>query len=234
MNQPSLFEFRMGERSPETLVVAEANRDAARLLTGWRHWPGGALGLVGPKGSGKTHLALAWAVEAGARQLTANVAPDEGAALFEEAGGRLLIDDADGVRDEAMFWRVLDLARSRGGAVLLAGASSPSQWPVSIPDLRSRLAALPLARLGEPDEALLEVVLARFCRENFIHLSDDAAKYLARRLPRTFAAARDLVGLIEADLAKASRPVTLPIAKRALEKAQALWAVDTIDGDEHA
>jgi chromosomal replication initiation ATPase DnaA len=205
MNQPSLFEFRMGERSPDTLVVAEANRDAARLLTGWRAWPGGALGLVGPKGAGKTHLALAWAVEAGARQLAASAAPDEGAALFEEAG-----------------------------AVLLVGASPPSQWPVSIPDLRSRLAALPIARLGEPDEALLGVVLTRFCRENFIYLSDDAAKFLARRLPRTFAAARDLVGIIEADLAKASRPVTLPMAKRALEKAQSHWAVDTIDGDEHA
>ncbi|GAM99669.1 dnaA regulatory inactivator Hda [alpha proteobacterium U9-1i] len=216
----------MGERSPDTLVVAEANRDAARLLTGWRDWPGGALGLVGPKGAGKTHLALAWAMEVGARQLAANAAPDEGAALFDEAGGRLVIDDADGVRDEGMFWRVLDLARSRGGAVLLVGAAPPSQWPVSIPDLRSRLAALPIARLGEPDEALLEVVLTRFCRENFIHLSDDAAKFLARRLPRTFAAARDLVGVIEADLAKPARPVTLPMAKRALEKAQATWVVD--------
>jgi chromosomal replication initiation ATPase DnaA len=70
-DQPRLFEFSMGERSPDTLVVADANRDAARLLTDWRAWPGGALALIGPKGSGKTHLALAWALEAGARQLCA-------------------------------------------------------------------------------------------------------------------------------------------------------------------
>ena len=67
MSQPRLFEFRMGERSPETLVVTDANRDAARLLTDWRLWPSGALALIGPRGSGKTHLALAWAVEASAR-----------------------------------------------------------------------------------------------------------------------------------------------------------------------
>lgn len=216
----------MGERSPETLVVAEANRDAARLLTNWQDWPGGALALVGPKGSGKTHLALAWALEAGARQLSPVETPDAGASLYEEAGGRLLIDDADTARDEAMFWRVLDLARSRGGAVLLVGATPPDNWPVSVPDLRSRLAALPVARLGEPDEALLGVVLRRFCREQFIHLSDDAAKYLTRRLPRTFAAARDLVALIEADLAKPARPVTLKAAKRALEQAQSRWGVE--------
>ncbi|HVY85306.1 MAG TPA: hypothetical protein VG943_09245, partial [Caulobacterales bacterium] len=75
MDQPRLFEFRMGERSPDTLVVAEANRDAAQLLTDWRSWPGGALALVGPKGAGKTHLALAWALETGAREVVATAPP---------------------------------------------------------------------------------------------------------------------------------------------------------------
>src|SRR5688572_18834726 len=108
MSQPRLFEFRMGERSPATLVVSEANRDAANLLTGWRAWPNGALALTGPKGSGKTHLALAWALEAGARQITPAASPDDAAAIFRESGGRLFIDDADGERDDPMFWRILE------------------------------------------------------------------------------------------------------------------------------
>lgn len=102
MEQPRLFEFRMGERSPETLVVAEANRDAAALLTDWRNWPGGALALVGPSGSGKTHIALAWALEVGARQLAVEASPDEAAAIFAETHA-LLIDDAAGA-DEATLW----------------------------------------------------------------------------------------------------------------------------------
>ncbi len=69
----------MGERSPDTLVVAQANRDAAKLLTQWRTWPGGALALVGPRGAGKTHLALAWALETGARQVSPTAAPDDAA-----------------------------------------------------------------------------------------------------------------------------------------------------------
>lgn len=226
MTQPRLFEFRMGERSPDTLVVSEANRDAARLLTEWRAWPGGALALVGPPGSGKTHLALAWALEAGARQLSPSATPEQGAALFAESTGRLLIDDADADHDEGLYWRVLDLARARGGAVLLAAARPPPDWPASLPDLRSRLAALPLARLGEPDEALLEVVLRRICREKFILLRDDAARYLATRLPRTFAAARDMAAALDAGLVKGAKPVTLAAAKRAMEAAQAGWRVE--------
>jgi chromosomal replication initiation ATPase DnaA len=223
MQQPRLFEFRMGERSPDTLVVAEANRDAARLLTDWRSWPGGALALAGPGGSGKTHLALAWALEVGARQVSPNAGPDDGAAIFRESNGRLFIDDADGQFDEAMMWRVLDLARAETGAVLLVGAAPPERWRVNLPDLRSRLAALPVARLGEPDEALMEVVLHRICREQFIQLSDDAARYLAKRLPRTFAAAHQWAAALDAGLVKGAKPVALAAAKRALERVQALW-----------
>ena len=215
----------MGERSPETLVVAEANRDAAKLLTQWRTWPGGALALVGPPGAGKTHLALAWALEAGARQVAPRAAPDDAAAIFAEAGGRLFIDDADGDRDEAMFWRVLDLARARGGAVLLVGSADPETWGAALPDLRSRLRALPAARLGEPDEALLDLVLRRLCREQFIQLSDDAAKYLVRRMPRTFAAARQVVAALDQSLVRGAKPVAVGTAKKALEKAQAGWGM---------
>lgn len=223
MQQPRLFEFRMGERSPDALVVTEANRDAARLLTDWRTWPNGALALVGPKGAGKTHLALAWALEAGARQVSATAAPDDAAAVFQEADGRLFIDDADGPRDEGMLWRVLDLARTRGGAVLLVATSPPSAWPAAVPDLRSRLGALAVARLGEPDQALMEVVLRRICREQFIQLSDDAARYLARRLPRTFAAAHRWAAALDAELTRGARPVSRKAAERALEKARQGW-----------
>jgi chromosomal replication initiation ATPase DnaA len=223
VTQPRLFEFKMGERSPETLVVAEANRDAAGLMTNWRAWPGGALALVGPAGSGKTHLATAWALEAGARTLAASADADEAALAFTDAGGRLLVDDADSAPDETMLWRVLDLVRVSGGAVLLTGAAPPASWPVSLPDLRSRLAALPVARLGEPDEALLDVVLRRICREQFILLSDDAARFLVRRLPRTFAAARDIAAALDEGLERGARPVSLKAAKKALEKARAAW-----------
>lgn len=223
MQQPRLFEFRMGERSPDTLVVTEANRDAARLLTEWRSWPNGALALSGPQGAGKTHLALAWALEAGARQVSPTAAPDDAAAIFKEAGGRLFIDDLDAGLREAMLWRLLDLARIEGGAVLLVATTAPPAWPVTTPDLRSRLNALATARLGEPDEALMEVVLRRICREQFIHLSDDAARYLARRLPRTFAAARQMAAALDAGLTRGARPVSRKAAEKALEQAQAGW-----------
>lgn len=115
------------------------------------------------------------------------------------------------------------MARSGGGAVLLTSAKAPAEWGAKLPDLRSRLAALPVARLKEPDEALMDVVLRRICREQFIQLSDDAAKYLVRRLPRTFAAAQAWAAALDEELVRGAKPVTTAIAKRALERMQARW-----------
>lgn len=223
MSQQRLFEFRMGERSPSALVVSEANRDAAKLLTDWRAWPSGALALVGPEGSGKTHLGLAWALEAGARQMSAQAAPEDAAAIFGAAKGRVFIDDADQSPNADMLWRVLDLSRTEAGAVLLTSQTAPRLWSTSLPDLASRLAALPVARLHEPDDALLEVILRRVCREQFIHLSDKAAKYLVERLPRTYAAARQWAAALDTGLTRGAKPVSLAGAKRALRIAEAQW-----------
>jgi chromosomal replication initiation ATPase DnaA len=107
--------------------------------------------------------------------------------------------------------------------VLLVGAGAPSSWSITLPDLRSRLASLPVAKLGEPDEALMDVVLRRICREQFIQLSDDAAKFLVRRLPRTFAAARQWAAALDRELVRGAKPVSLIGAKRALQKVEGRW-----------
>ncbi len=219
--QPRLFEFRMGEHSPDTLVVAEANREAALLLANPAAWPGGALALVGPPGSGKTHLALAWALEHGAETLPPDAPLERVAAAFEAAGGRLVIDDAGGQHDDQTLIRALDLARSRGGAVLLTGPKEPGAWDVTIPDLKSRLQALAVARLGEPDRALLDVVLRRLCRERFIELRHDAHVFLLENMAQSFAAAHAVAEALDALVVRGRKPLTTAMAKKALAAAEA-------------
>src|SRR5690606_13994745 len=49
----------------ESFVASDSSREAREALSAWRDWPGRAMTLVGPAGSGKSHLAKIWLGETG-------------------------------------------------------------------------------------------------------------------------------------------------------------------------
>ncbi|WP_308237978.1 chromosomal replication initiator DnaA [Phenylobacterium sp. J426] len=135
----------------DEFVVGASNAPAVRMVDAWPAWPGGALTLVGPEGSGKTHLAQAWAASAGAAVLD-RTSPD----IAEAERRPVLVEDVDqGVPDEALF-HLINLAARDGGGLLLTARKAPALWSAALPDLRSRLNALPVAEIEPPDDALLE------------------------------------------------------------------------------
>src|SRR5262249_54466408 len=152
----------------------------------WPRWPGGAMALIGPEGVGKTHLARAWARDAGAQVLDRS-RPDVAAA----AGRPVLVEDVDqGLGDEALF-HLINLAGQPGGGLLLTARPRPAVWPAALPDLRSRLNALAVAEIEPPDDDVLRAVLVNFFRERNIRPHDDVYPYLLRRMERSVAGARE-------------------------------------------
>ena len=101
--------------------------------------------LVGPEGSGKSHLAAIWAEDAGARSTAAHAltADDVPGAL---ATGALVVEDLKpGQFDERAMFHLMNLARQDEAFVLMTARLSPSAFEVELRDLRSRLRAVPTA-----------------------------------------------------------------------------------------
>ena len=197
------------------LVVSDSNRAAAERLADWRRWPGCALALVGPEGGGKTHLGAVWTEEAGAVRLP----PDAPSLAFPEAGRPVWVDDADqGARDESLF-HLLNRAARGEGALLLSGRTAPALWPAALPDLRSRLNALTVEQIGEPDEALFTALLVKLFRERHVRPSPDLLRWLALRVDRSAAGAREVVARLDA--ASEDGRVGLALARRVLGENQA-------------
>ena len=195
----------------DTFVHGPSNAQATAAVDAWPHWHGGCLVLVGPQGVGKTHLARAWAENAGAVVLD-RAAPDIAAA----DGRPALMEDVDrGVADEALF-HLINLAGRRGGGLLLTARSRPVAWPAALPDLRSRLNALATAEIEEPDDTVLEGVLRKFFKERNIRPGADVYPYLLRRIERSAAAAREVVRRLD-EAPDELKPVSRALARRILE-----------------
>lgn len=216
--QPRLFDYAVDGDAAGEFIVSESNEDAVALVRRWRAWPGGAMALYGPHGSGKTHLLKSWAEEAEAAFLDPNAGASEVQTVFEAHGGRVAVDNIDGPRDDAAMMALLDLARDRGGAVLVTGTAPPDEWPVVLLDLRSRFSGMLAARLGDPDLTLLQAVIRRLCRRRFIELRENVAKYIAENGERSFEAAQAVVDELDRMMTEGRNPVAYDLAGEALKR----------------
>lgn len=190
---PLAWRSARGERD---FFVSHANRDAVRWLDEWTAWPGYASLLVGPPGSGKSHLA----------------------AIFARRSGAEIWDDADRARDEEALFHAWNDAHHQRRPLLLTARSAPADWHVALPDLRSRLNATPLARIGRPDDALLEAVLAKLLRDRGARDARLPA-FLAARIERSFDAAAAAAAALDRAALAAGCAVSVSLARRVLNDA---------------
>jgi DnaA regulatory inactivator Hda len=202
----------------DDFLPADANAVAVAWVERWPDWPGPALALVGPWGSGKTHLLRIWAERAKARLLTPESLSAASFSTVLDAIGdatAVALDDAQGVAGDAdrerQLFHLFNWLRERGGWLAMAAPEPPSRWPVALPDLASRLRTAQVAEIAPPDDALLAAVLVKLFRDRQVQITADVVDYLIRRMDRSLAAARAIVDAADHQALAQKRPVSVKL-----------------------
>ena len=167
--------------------------------------------LIGPPGSGKTHLTHIWAASHQARIVSLTALPDALPTLTPSAA--IAIDAADLSPDEPALFHLFNLSHA---PLLLTASTPPRDWSL-LPDLQSRLQTLPTAQLFPPDDALLSAVLIKLFADRQISVPPNLIPYLTSRMTRSIAAARALVATLDATALAKSRPITRAFAAGVLD-----------------
>ena len=145
----------------DNFLEGAGNAAGLALVDAWPEWPARTMFLVGPDGSGKSHLAAIWAEQSGARSLSAQ-ALDIAAVPRALATGALVLEDLSPTAfDERALFHLLNLARQDEAYILITAREAPATMPVALSDLRSRLRACPVVTLLPPDDQLFRALIVK-------------------------------------------------------------------------
>jgi chromosomal replication initiation ATPase DnaA len=200
----------------DDFLLAPSNAAAIALIDRWPDWPHWGAIVVGPAGSGKSHLAHLWQARSGAARIAAlDIGEAEVRAI--EHGQPLAIEDVDrGIRSEQVLFHVLNLARQMRGTVLLTSRLAPGDMTIALPDLRSRLRALPVTQIEAPDETLLAGLLIKLFADRQLVVEPHVVSYITRHMERSTEAAARIVDIADRLSLESKRRVTRAIAATAI------------------
>ena len=198
----------------DDFLEGPANAAGLALIDRWPDWPNRVMLLIGPEGSGKSHLAAIWAEQSGARSTSAHaLTPAEVPGAL--ATGALVVEDLKATDlDERALFHLLNLAREDGAFVLITARLPPTE--IDLRDLRSRLRAVPIVQLLPPDDHLFRALIVKFCADRQLSVDETVVSYLASRLERSYAAPRQAIELLDTEALRLGRPVTRALAAELL------------------
>lgn len=199
----------------DDFLEGPSNAEALALIDQWPDWPSRTVLLTGPEGSGKSHLAAVWAAMSGARLSASDLTEADLPGAIST--GALVFEDFDAQRvDERVAFHLLNLVREQGAWLLITARRHPAE-AVALPDLRSRLRALPALAVAMPDDGLLRAILVKLFADRQVQADEQLLSYLLARIERSFAAAKDVVGRLDAEALRRHRPVSRALASEVLK-----------------
>jgi chromosomal replication initiation ATPase DnaA len=201
----------------EDFLVAPCNEAAVAWLDRWPDWPGPGLAIHGPAGCGKTHIAHVFQAGAEARLLRPADLQQASLAALIEGYRACVLDEAPPVPERPLL-HLFNALAEKGGHLLIVSRLPPARWGLGLPDLASRLSALPAVRIDPPDDSLVEALLVKLFADRQIIVAPGVVAFLTARLERSFDALLRAVDHLDRESLARHRRVSLPLAREIVER----------------
>jgi len=184
--------------------------------------------LVGPAGSGKTHLALAVCAAAeqagrGSAYLPLQAAAGRLRDALEALEGRdvVALDGLNAIagqrEDEVALFDFHNRARAAGVTLLYTASAAPDALGLVLPDLRSRLSQCGRILLDALDDAGRGAVLRERAIRRGLALDQAAIDWLLTRTGRDLGGLVVLLDRLDRESLAAKRRITVPFLRQVLD-----------------
>lgn len=209
----------------EDFMVSDCNRQAFNMIDAWPNWISGGLFVYGPQGCGKSHLAHLFADKVGqysqGKQSVAIVSAEQinmrNVKRIAEENSVIVVEDVFPRHNDEALFHLFNMFNEQGKYMLWTAESAANHLHFALPDLQTRLNMLPSVVIDEPDDMMLQMLIAKLFNDRQIIIGQDILNYILNNARRSFAYIIDLVKEIDEISLAYQSAVNYNIVKRAME-----------------
>lgn len=209
----------------EDFMVTRCNETAYKAVKIWPYWQHFALNIYGPQSSGKSHLAHLWVdriQKSAARPMQIPILQAENINMkninkLSNEYAYLVIENITAKINEEAFFHLYNFYNAPDRFILMTSKSPLTKLQIKLPDLQSRLNAVPSVEILQPDDEMLTVLIAKLFNDRQIIINQEILDYILKHTERSFDFISRLIEEIDGLSWTYSRAVTIPLVREAIK-----------------
>jgi len=207
MHQQSTFDFpQKSSYNIEEFIVTNANNLSFQKICEWPDsWSHVAyphfLLLIGPKQSGKTHLAHIWAQKSEARFLS----------QVSSISSNIVVEDIEELNEKDLL-SIFNMCNEAKRYCLLTSSKFPHNFKLK--DLVSRLKSIDVSYINTPDKETIKVILSKEFASKSLQIEQKMVSLIADLIPLNFHSAYKAVNILNAESLNTNKPITATLIKK--------------------
>lgn len=204
----------------EDFMVNECNKEAVDFIDSFYKGKMKSGVLIGPKGSGKSHLVNVFCKNVEREKWIISPKIDENIYKIFKKNEIIIIEDINiltsKVEEEYLF-NIINLSKELNKILLLTSGVKLSMLKIETLDLRSRLDAMQSVKILEPNDDLASALILKLFHDRQILIKPNIIQYLMNRVERTYSGISEIIDLIDGAALSKKKSISVSLIKELLE-----------------
>ncbi|MEE2667991.1 MAG: DnaA/Hda family protein [Pseudomonadota bacterium] len=175
--------------------------------------------LVGPPGSGKSHLIKIFMNSIETRLSKIITLPSNNLFNEFEKNEFTIIEDIHNINikfSEEDLLHAINISKETKRSLIMTSRIPISRFEIRLTDLRSRLESISVAIIEEPDDELMKSIILKMLRDRQLMVNPPIIEFLMKRLERTYLEINRTINLIDKHALEKGKKVSISLIREIL------------------
>ena len=200
----------------EDFYVSPSNQQAYDFINSWPRWIKRIVNIVGPSGSGKSHLASILKNKTSCLQINSNEI-NENIFIKYKTKEALIIENLDEKISEDLLFALWNIALQDNKYLMITSKKQINSYPFKLKDLTSRVKSTLSIGINLPSDDLISVIIAKNFSDKQIKVEKKHIDFIIKRIDRSYEKISQFILVLDKYSLKKGTPFSLKLIKEVLK-----------------